>query len=67
MHSPLWLTPKQNPFSFESTLQNDGLAVTIEEQPFLTNTALTTCFYNDTAGKVLLRTPTATETRSLEF
>lgn len=32
---------KPEPFSFESTLQNDGLAVTTEERTFLTNTALT--------------------------
>lgn len=32
---------KPEHFSFESTLQNDDLAVTTEERTFLTNTALT--------------------------
>lgn len=54
---------KAEPFSFESTLQNNGLAVTTER--FLTNTALTRVSKN-IAGKVLWRT-TTTETRSLVF
>jgi len=58
---------KAEPFSFKSTLQNNGLAVTSEEQPFLTNNINNKCFCKDTAGKVLWRTPTAAETRSLEF
>ena len=38
---PTMAQSKAESFSFESTLQNDGLAVTTEEQPFLTNTTLT--------------------------